>query len=87
MASNKLYIFGIGGTGSRVLKSLIMLLASGVECGVDTIVPIVIDRDMSNHDLTRTKTLIENYIAVNNIAPKEDSQKDIKPFLIHKLNY
>lgn len=78
MASNKLYIFGIGGTGSRVLKSLTMLLASGVECGVDTIVPIVIDRDMSNHDLTRTKTLIENYIAVNNIAPKEDSQKGYK---------
>jgi len=72
----KLYIFGIGGTGSRVLKSLTMLLAAGVECGVDTIVPIVIDRDMSNHDLTRTKTLIENYIAVNNIAPKEDKQKE-----------
>jgi len=42
---SKLYIFGIGGTGARVLKSLTMLLASGVECGVDTIVPIIIDRD------------------------------------------
>jgi len=75
---SKLYIFGIGGTGSRVLKSLTMLLASGVECGVDTIVPIVIDRDMSNQDLTRTQELIENYIAVNNIAPKTDSQKKHK---------
>jgi hypothetical protein len=68
MASNKLYIFGIGGTGSRVLKSLTMLLSAGVECGVDTIVPIIVDRDMSNQDLTRTKLLIEDYIAVNTIA-------------------
>lgn len=65
---SKLYIFGIGGTGSRVLKSLTMLLASGVECGIDTIVPIIIDRDMSNKDLSRTKLLIEDYIQVNNIA-------------------
>lgn len=65
---NKLYIFGIGGTGSRVMKSLTMLLASGVHCGVDTIVPIIIDRDMSNKDLSRTKLLIENYIEVNKIA-------------------
>lgn len=65
---SKLYIFGIGGTGARVLKSLTMLLASGVECGVDTIVPIIIDRDLSNRDLTRTKLLIEDYITVNKIA-------------------
>lgn len=65
---SKLYIFGIGGTGARVIKSLTMLLAAGVECGVDTIVPIIIDRDMSNKDLSRTKLLIEDYIDVNKIA-------------------
>jgi len=65
---SKLYVFGIGGTGARVLKSLTMLLASGVKCGVDTIVPIIIDRDMSNKDLSRTKLLIEDYIEVNKIA-------------------
>lgn len=27
----KLYVFGIGGTGSRVIKSLAMLLATGVD--------------------------------------------------------
>ncbi|MDY0388813.1 MAG: hypothetical protein RBT65_17165 [Methanolobus sp.] len=62
---SKLYVFGIGGTGARVLKSLTMLLAAGVDCGVDTIVPIIIDRDMSNKDLSRTKLIIEDYIAVN----------------------
>ena len=65
---SKLFIFGIGGTGSRVLKSLTMLLAAGVDCGVDTIVPIIIDRDMSNKDFSRTKLLIEDYIKVNKIA-------------------
>lgn len=72
---SKLYVFGIGGTGSRVLKSLTMLLAAGVDCGVDTIVPIVIDRDMSNSDFSRTKMLIESYIKVNRIAEKTDKNK------------
>lgn len=66
---SKTYIFGIGGTGSRVLKSLTLLLASGVECK-DTIIPIVIDRDLANADLTRTKEIIDNYILVSRSAPK-----------------
>ena len=75
---SKLYIFGIGGTGSRVLKSLTMLLASGVECGADTIVPIIIDRDTLNEDLTRTKLLIDDYIAVNEIAEKTKENRFCK---------
>lgn len=75
---SKLYIFGIGGTGARVLKSLTMLLAAGVECGVDTIVPIIIDRDMSNKDLSRTKLLIEDYIEVNKIAETKGKNRFFK---------
>ena len=51
---SKLYIFGIGGTGSRVLRSFTMMLAAGVKIGVNEIVPIIIDPDVSNADLTRT---------------------------------
>ena len=40
---NKLYLFCIGGTGSRVLNSLTMLLASGVQLNAKTVVPVVID--------------------------------------------
>lgn len=65
---SKLYIFGIGGTGSRVIRSLTMLLAAGVDCNVDTIVPIVIDRDEANGDYSRTKLLIDNYSAINKVA-------------------
>lgn len=50
----KIYVFGIGGTGARVLRSLTMMLASGVQLGQDEIVPIFIDPDESNADLSRT---------------------------------
>lgn len=57
-----LYIFAIGGTGSRVVKSLTMLLASGVEMkGIDNIVPIIVDPHRSNKDLVRTEDLLRNY--------------------------
>ena len=61
---SKLYVFGIGGTGSRVLKALTMLLASGVKCGTDTIVPIIIDPDASAADLTRSVESIKRYISI-----------------------
>ena len=75
---SKLYIFGIGGTGSRVIRSLTMLLAAGVDCGVDTIVPIIIDRDEANGDYSRTKLLIDKYISVNEIAKGTDKNKFFK---------
>ena len=59
----KTFVFGIGGTGARVLRSLTLLLASGVECKSD-IVPIIIDPDMNNGDLTRTVSLMQRYIAI-----------------------
>lgn len=61
---SKLYVFGIGGTGSRVLRSLTMLLASGVDCKVDTIVPIIIDPDDSGADKTRTIDLMNQYMSI-----------------------
>lgn len=62
---SKLYVFAIGGTGARVLRSLTMMLAAGVKPGVETIVPIIIDPDTANADLTRTVTLMNEYMALN----------------------
>jgi hypothetical protein len=67
----KLYVFGIGGTGSRVLKSLTMLMAAGVkiqdsEGSPYEIVPIVIDPDHAAADLTRTVKLMQDYKKVYN---------------------
>lgn len=61
---SKIFVFGIGGTGSRVLRSLTMLLASGVKFGADEIVPIIIDPDSANADLTRTVALLNNYSTI-----------------------
>jgi hypothetical protein len=58
---SKLYVFGIGGTGSRVLRSLTMLMAAGVKMNVGEIVPIIIDPDMANADLTRTFDAMRSY--------------------------
>lgn len=41
-----------------------MMLASGVKVGVDEIVPIIIDPDTSNADLTRTVSLLNKYSAI-----------------------
>ncbi|WP_299681158.1 hypothetical protein [uncultured Dokdonia sp.] len=59
----KLYVFGIGGTGSRVIKALAMLLASGVKLsnGFDTVVPIIIDPDTANGDLNKTGDILTKY--------------------------
>ncbi len=61
---SKLYLFGIGGTGARVFRALTMLLASGVDMGVDTVVPVIIDPDESNGDLTRTVEAMKRYKAI-----------------------
>jgi hypothetical protein len=60
----RLFIFAIGGTGSRVLKSLTMLLASGVKPETNTeyeIVPIIIDPHKANEDLKRTINILDLY--------------------------
>jgi hypothetical protein len=62
----KLYVFGIGGTGSRVIKSLTMLLASGIEINDFEIVPIIIDPDQANGDVTRTVDILKNYQYIRN---------------------
>ena len=58
---SKIYVFGIGGTGSRVLRAATMLLASGVECKADAIVPIIIDPDAAAGDVERTVDLMKKY--------------------------
>lgn len=56
----KLYVFGIGGTGARTIKSLTMLLAAGVESNYE-IIPILIDPDKSAADVNRTKKILNDY--------------------------
>jgi hypothetical protein len=72
--SRKLYIFAIGGTGSRVLKALTMLFASGVKIdnGFDTVIPVIIDPDTGNGDLNRTKDILRLYQEIRNQVEQPD---------------
>lgn len=80
--ARKLYVFGIGGTGSRVLKALTMLLASGCKLGnkFDVLVPIIIDPDSGNGDLNRTKEMLSLYqeVRLNVEHPKDFFNQEIK---------
>lgn len=71
----KLYIFAIGGTGSRVLRSLTMLLASGTKLAgdFDTIVPIIIDPDSANGDLNRTTDILLKYQQIKEAVGNTDN--------------
>ena len=80
--SNRLFLFGIGGTGSRVVKSVAMLMASGIKLSnnFDTLVPILIDPDTANGDLNRTKDILRVYqsIRAKINKPNEFFGQDIK---------
>lgn len=70
----RLFVFAIGGTGSRVLKSMLMLSAAGVrpldENGKPVpnfeLVPIIIDPHKGNEDLKRTESLLTSYRMIRN---------------------
>lgn len=72
---SKIYVFGIGGTGSRVLKALTMLLASGVKCS-QTVVPIIVDPDAANADVTRTIDIIRKYVSIRKKLDWTSSSKN-----------
>lgn len=63
----KLYILAVGGTGSRVLRALTMLMAAGVRLGSDQyeLVPVIIDPDGANADLTRAFRLLDDYSKIH----------------------
>lgn len=65
---NNLYVFAIGGSGERVMKSLVMMLAAGMPIGAKRLCPVFVDNDVESNALTTCIDLI-NYYRSN---PKED---------------
>ena len=84
----RLFVFAIGGTGSRVLKALTMLLASGVKPnskGDFEIVPIIIDPHKANDDLKRTERLLGNYQVIANEVGSESGFFSTKVTTLDRL--
>lgn len=68
------FVFAIGGTGARVLRSLSMLLAAGAD-GTnigDEIVPIIIDYDRENGDTERAQKALDCYEHIHNLCYSKD---------------
>jgi len=63
----RLFIFAIGGTGARVLRSLDMILAADGEIfdPASQVVPIIIDYDVNNGDKKRTIEQMTLYSKIN----------------------
>ena len=70
---NKLFIFAIGGTGSRVLKALTHLLAAGVDIEAQTVVPIIIDTDAKGGNKAETTDLLNRYRAIRSHLADTDT--------------
>src|SRR5882672_2325718 len=67
----RLFVFGIGGTGARVMKSLTMLLASGIKTKDYEIIPILIDPHESLPELNSCKTLMKLYSDIHKSLYKD----------------
>lgn len=60
----KVFVFCIGGTGLRVMKSVIMLTASGMKTNGYDIVPILLDPHVDLEENTILTTTIGDYIKI-----------------------
>ena len=59
---SRLFLFGIGGTGARVVRAFTLLAAAGAKSEMTPeVIPIIIDPDISNGDRLRTIELLGIY--------------------------
>lgn len=57
----KVFVFCIGGTGIRVMKSITMLMAGGMSTNGYTVVPVILDPHLDLDEKKNLHTLIESY--------------------------
>lgn len=60
----KVFVFCIGGTGLRVMKSITMLMAAGMKTNGYTVVPIILDPHLDLDEKKNLHKLLESYIDV-----------------------
>lgn len=69
--NKKVFVFCIGGTGERVMKSITMLMAAGMSTNGYTVIPIIIDPHLDLNEKKNLQTLIDKYIAINKSLKKD----------------
>ncbi|MES2275968.1 MAG: hypothetical protein V4592_08095 [Bacteroidota bacterium] len=84
----RVFIFGIGGTGAKVLRSLTMLLASGIRINDSsdlTLVPIIVDTDAHNGNTARTRDLLRSYYTLRRTFVGAQAASDAPSFFNTQL--
>ena len=71
----KVFVFCIGGTGLRVMKSVVMMAAAGMRTSGYDIVPIIIDPHVDLEENTNLTTTIGDYIKVYKNATSDKAQQ------------
>ena len=64
--NKKVFVFCIGGTGERVMKSITMLMAAGMSTNGYTVIPIIIDPHLDLDEKKNLQNLIDKYINIYN---------------------
>lgn len=67
----KVFVFCIGGTGLRVMKSITMLLAAGADTNGYAVVPVIIDPHLDLAEKKNLVTLIDSYRRLRHAAEGE----------------
>lgn len=62
----KVFVFCIGGTGIRVMKSIAMLMAGGMDTNGYTVVPIILDPHLDLEEKKNLHSLINSYQEIYN---------------------
>lgn len=83
---DRLFVFAIGGTGARVLRSFTMLLASGQESMKEyDVYPIILDYDENNGDTNIATQCIEHYKTIHDMAWKDEKMSKEKGYFKSNL--
>ena len=60
----KVFVFCIGGTGIRVMKSITMLMAGGMDTNGFMVVPVIIDPHLDLEEKKSLHSLLDSYINI-----------------------
>ena len=81
----RVFVFCIGGTGLRVMKSITMLLAAGMKTNGYQVVPIIIDPHLDFGEKKGLDGLIELYEHIYNDVTDNGKLKDLDGFFSTSL--
>lgn len=71
----KVFVFCIGGTGLRVMKSITMLMAGGMSTNGYIVIPVILDPHLDLEEKKNLHSMIEKYKEIYIESVKDDSSR------------